>query len=333
MQKRILSGIKPTSGLTLGNYIGALKPWVDSQYEAENFFMIADHHAITVPQDPANMHALTLELTASYVAAGLDTEKNVFFVQSHVPAHLELGWILTCQAPIGWLNRMTQFKDKAGKNRDSLGAGLFAYPAQMASDILIYHATHVPVGDDQKQHVEFTRDLANSFNRKFGEIFTVPEPVLQKHGARVKSLRDGTKKMSKSDPSDMSRINLSDSAEVIADKIKRAKTDLGVMPESSEGLKERPEVENLIDIYTALSGNTADQVIAQFSGQQFSPFKTALGELLVEKITPIGNEMQRLLQDKSELMRLLTHGRDRAAAIANPTLARVKDVMGFVANP
>ena len=334
MQKRILSGMQPTgTGLQLGNYLGALKPWVDSQHEAENLYVIVDSHAITVPQNPAELHAATLELAAAYLAAGLDTEKNIFFVQSHVPAHMELGWILTCQTPMGWLKRMTQFKDKSGKNQESIGTGLFTYPALMAADILLYHATHVPIGEDQKQHVELTRDLALSFNQKYGAVFTVPEPVIPKIGARVKSLRDGTKKMSKSDPSDMSRINLSDSAEVIADKLKRAKTDMGVMPSAGEALKDRPEVENLIEIYAILSGMPVSAVVSQFDGQPFAPFKTALSDLVVEKITPIGREMQRLLDDKAELLRLLTSGRDRAAAIANPTLARVKEVMGFVANP
>lgn len=331
MTKRILSGIKPTNGLTLGNYIGALKPWVDSQHEAENFYMIADAHAITVSNEPDSLRHATWELTAAYIAAGLDIEKNVFFLQSHVPAHLELGWILTCQSPIGWLNRMTQFKDKAGKNRDSVGAGLFTYPALMAADILLYSPTHIPVGEDQKQHVELTRDLAISFNQRFGDVFVVPEPVIPKVGARIKSLRDGTKKMSKTDPSDMSRINMNDSADIIMDKIKRAKTDMGVMPVAGESLAERPEVANLLDIYAILSEKTIDVVIAEFSGQQFAPFKNALGELLVDKIVPIGEEMARLMDDKAELLRILTKGRDRAAQVADPLLAKVKDVMGFVA--
>ena len=333
MQKRILSGMKPTSGLTLGNYIGALKPWVDTQHEAENLYMIADLHAITVPQEPAGMQRDTLELAAAYLASGLDAEKHAIFVQSHIPAHAELGWILTCQAPMGWLKRMTQFKDQAGKNQDSIGSGLFTYPALMAADILLYSATHVPVGEDQKQHVELTRDLAISFNQKFGDVFVVPEPVIQKIGARVKSLRDGTKKMSKSDLSDMSRINLSDSAEVIADKIKRAKTDAGVMPSSVEEFADRPEVRNLIEVYAILSGVTPEQAVTQFDGQPFSPFKTALGELLVDKITPIGNRMAELLDDKAELLRILTKGRDKATGLAQPTLDKVKEVMGFVANP
>lgn len=333
MQKRILSGIKPTSSMTLGNYLGAIKVWVDSQYEADNYFMVADQHAITVPQDPKEMHELTYELVAAYIASGLDVEKNTFFLQSHVPAHMELGWILTCQSPMGWLKRMTQFKDKAGKNQDSIGAGLFTYPSLMAADILLYQATHVPVGDDQKQHVELTRDLAISFNQKFGEVFIVPEPVIAKEGARIMSLRDGTKKMSKSDPSDMTRINLLDPAEVIADKIKRAKTDTGVMPSSVEEFSERPEVKNLIEIYALLSGVSSAQIVAQFDGQPFSPFKNALAELLVDKITPIGSKMTELMKDRGELLRLLAKGRDKATETAQPTLNKVKEVMGFVANP
>jgi len=333
MQKRILSGIKPTNGLTLGNYIGALKPWVDHQYDAENYFMIADLHAITVPQNPEEMRHATYELAAAYIAAGLDVKKNAFFVQSHVAAHAELGWILTCQSPMGWLKRMTQFKDKAGKNQDSIGSGLFVYPALMAADILLYDATHVPVGDDQKQHVELTRDLAISFNQKFGDVFIVPEPVIQKEGARIMSLRDGTRKMSKSDESDMTRINLIDSADMIADKIKRAKTDTGVMPAAPAEFEGRPEVKNLVEIYSVLAGLSPQAVLDQYAGQPFSPFKTALAELLVAKIVPIGAEMQRLLADKPYLLQVLTSGRDKAAAIADATLARVKDVMGFVANP
>lgn len=333
MQKRILSGIKPTSSMTLGNYLGAIKVWVDSQYEAENFYMIADQHAITVPQDPKEMHELTFELVAAYIASGLDVEKNTFFLQSHVPAHMELGWILTCQSPMGWLKRMTQFKDKAGKNQDSIGAGLFTYPSLMAADILLYNATHVPVGDDQKQHVELTRDLAISFNQKFGNVFTVPEPVIAKEGARIMSLRDGTKKMSKSDESDMTRINLLDTPEMIVDKIKRAKTDTGVMPSAGEELVERPEVKNLITIYGLLAGMSSAQVVTQFDGQPFSPFKTALGELLVDKITPIGARMANLMGDRAELLRILTKGRDKAREVAQPTVDKVKEVMGFVANP
>lgn len=330
MSKRILSGVKPTSELTIANYIGAVKQWVKSQNEAENFFMIADLHAVTVPQDPAEMHALTYHLIAAYLACGLD-RKHTYFVQSHVPQHAELGWLLTCQSPMGWLKRMTQYKDKAGKNQDNVGAGLFTYPSLMAADILLYDVTHVPVGDDQKQHVELTRDLAISFNQKFGDVFVVPEPVMQQVGARVKSLRDGTKKMSKSDPSDQSRINLLDSAEMIADKIKRAKTDTGVMPTMVDEFEGRPEVQNLVEIFAILNEVPVEQVLSMFAGQGFAPFKTALAELLVEKITPIGAEMQRLLADRAELDRILAAGRDKALAVAEPTLNRVKGAMGFVA--
>jgi tryptophanyl-tRNA synthetase len=332
MAKRILSGMKPTGGLTLGNYIGALKPWVDSQYESENFYMIADLHAITVPQDPKILHDATFELTAAYIASGLDVEKNTFFIQSHLP-HAEMSWFLICQARMGWMSRMTQFKDAAGKNKDSIGAGVFVYPALMAADILLYHATHVPVGEDQKQHVELTRDIAISFNQQFGNILTIPEPVIQKDGARVRSLRDGTKKMSKSDASDMSRINLEDSTDVIVDKIKRAKTDMGVVPDSADGFKDRPEVENLVSIFSCLTNTTPQQVLDQFAGQQFSPFKQALAEVVVTKITPIGQKMQELLGDKAELARILGRGRDKAAIVANKTLKDVKNAMGFVEIP
>lgn len=333
MTKRILSGIQPTGNLTLGNYLGALKPWVDAQHDAENFYCIVDMHAITVPQDPKELHEATLELAAAYIASGLDPHKNAIFVQSSVPAHAELGWMLNCHTPMGWLKRMTQFKDKAGKNQESIGTGLFTYPTLMAADILLYHATHVPVGEDQKQHVELTRDIAVSFNQKYGNVFTVPEPVIPKVAARVKSLRDGTKKMSKSDPSDASRINLSDDADTIRNKIRGAKTDTGVMPGSTEGFEGRPEVENLVEIYAVLSGITTQDVLTQFNEQQFSPFKNALADLLVAKITPIGNRMKELLGDQGELLNILGKGRDKAAIIANKTLSEAKKAMGFVAIP
>lgn len=328
--KRILSGIKPTGGLTLGNYIGALKPWVDTQHDAENFYMIADLHAITVPQDPQSLQAATFELAAAYIAAGLDVDKNVFFVQSSVPAHAELAWVLTCQARMGWLNRMTQFKDTAGKDRESVSAGLFAYPALQAADVLLYHATHVPVGEDQKQHIELARDIAISFNQQFGTVFTVPEPVIQKTGARVKSLRDGTKKMSKSDASDMSRINLDDSADVIVDKIKRAKTDMGVIPDTIDGLGDRPEVYNLVEIYAVLGNRSMQDVLTEHAGSGFAPFKAALADVVAQKIVPIGDRMQQLLDDKVYLSGLLAGGRDRASALAENTLRFVFDAVGFV---
>jgi tryptophanyl-tRNA synthetase len=332
MIKRVLSGMQPTGiGLTLGNYLGALKPWVDTQYDGENFYCIVDLHAVTMPQDPKELHQSTLELAAAYIAAGIDTQKNTIFLQSSVSAHAELGWLLTCQTPMGWLKRMTQFKDKAGKDQESIGTGLFTYPSLMAADILLYHATHVPVGEDQKQHVELTRDIAISFNQKFGNIFTVPEPVIPKAGARIKSLRDGTKKMSKSDASDMSRINLIDSADVIADKIKRAKTDTGAIPSSTDEFKDRLEVENLVTIFACLTDKTPQDVLNQFAGQQFSPFKNALADVVVDKIAPIGSRITELTNDRAELSRILAVGRDKAAELADKTLESVKNAMGFVA--
>lgn len=328
---RILSGIKPTGGLTLGNYIGALKPWIGMQHDYECFFMLADLHTITVPIEADELRANTYELVAAYIASGLDTSRNAIFVQSHVPAHAELGWILNCYTPMGWLKRMTQFKDKAGKNQDSVSAGLFTYPSLMSGDILLYDATHVPVGDDQKQHVELTRDIAISFNQRYGQdIFVVPEPVIQPHGARVKSLRDATKKMSKSEPSDMSRINMVDDADTIRDKIKRAQTDSGVMPDSMDELAERPGVKNLLEIYASLSDQSVAEIITRYAGQNFAPFKADLGEVIVAAITPIGQRMQELLTDKAELARILADGAAKASAIANPTLERVKETVGFV---
>ncbi len=328
---RILSGMQPTGiGLTLGNYIGALKPWVDNQHHATNFFCIVDLHAITMPHEPDILRASTLELAASYIAAGIDPTKSVMFIQSHVPAHAELGWLLMTQTPMGWLKRMTQFKDKSGKNQESIGTGLFTYPALMAADILLYHTTHVPVGDDQKQHVEMTRDLAQSFNQKYGEVFTLPQPMISTIGARVMSLRDGTKKMSKSDPSDQSRINLGDSADVIADKIKRAKTDTGVIPDSVDGFEGRAEVQNLVEIMAALTNQTPQQILDAHAGAGFAAFKSALADVVVAAVVPIGDKMRDLLNDRAALQAILASGRDRAAAVANPTLARTMEAMGFV---
>jgi tryptophanyl-tRNA synthetase len=328
---RILSGIKPTGGLTLGNYLGALKPWVQMQYDHENFFMLADLHTINAPIDPAELRHNTYELVAAYIASGLDTKHNAMFVQSHITAHAELSVILECYTPMGWLKRMTQFKDKAGKNQDSVSTGLFTYPVLMAADILLYDTTHVPVGDDQKQHVELTRDIANSFNQRYNtECFKIPEPVIGKEGARIKSLRDGTKKMSKSDASDMSRINMIDDVDTIRDKIKRARTDTGVMPSSVEEFAERPEVQNLIEIYALLADISVQDVITRFDGQQFAPFKAELGDLVADKIAPIGQHMQELLQDTAALDAILADGANRARAIASQTLRRVQDAVGFV---
>lgn len=251
-------------------------------------------------------------------------------MQSHVPAHAELGWLLQTQTPMGWLKRMTQFKDKAGKDQESVGTGLFTYPALMAADILLYHATHVPVGEDQKQHVEMTRDLAQSFNQKYGEVFTMPAPMIPKIGGRVMSLRDGTKKMSKSDPSDQSRINLSDSADIIADKIKRAKTDTGIMPDNVAGFESRPEVQNLVEIMAVLTNRAPQAVLDDFAGQGFASFKTALAEVIVDAVVPLGTRMQELLSDRRALEAILASGRDRAASVANLTLRKTMDAMGFV---
>ena len=329
---RLLSGIKPTSEMTIGNYIGAIKNWIAMQKDYdESFFFVADMHAITVPQDPIELYARTYHVVASYIASGLDPEKVAFFVQSQIPAHAELGWILQSHTSMGWLNRMTQFKDKAGKNKDQAMAGLYAYPSLMAADILIYHPTHVPVGDDQKQHVELTRDIVNSFNHRYGvDYFTIPEPVIPETGARIMSLRDGTKKMSKSDPSDMSRINLLDDADLIAKKIKKATSDPDVLPETVDGLAGRAEADNLVQIYAALKECSKQDVLNEYAGQGFGVFKPALAEVVVETIAPISKKMHELLDDKAELDNILANGRDKAAEVANQTVKEVKEILGFV---
>jgi tryptophanyl-tRNA synthetase len=328
---RILSGIQPTGNLHIGNYLGALKNWVRLQAEYECIFCIVDLHAITVPQDPAALRQSTREVAATYIAAGIDAEHATIFNQSTVSAHAELGWILTCLTPLGWLNRMTQFKDKAGKNRDSVGLGLYSYPVLMAADILIYHATHVPVGEDQKQHLELARDLAQTFNRQFGaEYFPLPEPVIMGPGTRVMSLRDGAKKMSKSDVSDYSRINMTDDAETIALKIRKAKTDPLPLPDSVEAAKARPEAENLLSIYAALTDASLAETIAAFAGKEFSRFKETLAEVAVAKLAPIAAERSRILSDIGELDAILRRGAERANAIAQPNLAAIKDLVGLL---
>lgn len=332
--QRILSGIQPTNALTIGNYLGAIKNWVDLQNTstAETLFCIVDLHAITVPQDPKALHQATLEVAAAYLASGIDPTKSSIFIQSHVSAHAELGWILSCMTPMGWLNRMTQFKDKAGKNRDSVGLGLYAYPALMAADILLYQTTHVPVGDDQKQHVEMTRDLAQSFNHHYGQdVFTIPEPVIKGEGKRIMSLRDGLKKMSKSDPSDFSRIHLTDSADDIAQKIKKAKTDPEPLPQTVEDLETRPEAKNLVSIYAAFLDLTMADALKDVAGQPFSVFKPRLADVVIEKLTPLSGEMKRYLENPQDLERILKSGADHANALATATLERVKTIMGFVA--
>ncbi len=328
--QRILSGIQPTNKLQLGNYLGAIRNWVSLQDDYENLYCIVDLHAITVPQDPASLRANAREMAAAYVASGIDPEKGTIFIQSAVPAHAQLGWILGCFTPLGWLNRMTQFKDKAGKDRESVSLGLYGYPTLMAADILLYDTNLVPVGEDQKQHVELTRDIAQAMHHRFGqEIFTIPEPFIQGEGTRVMSLRDGTKKMSKSDPSDYSRINLTDDAETIAQKIRKAKTDALPFPDSLADLDARPEARNLAKIYAALADTKPEAVIAEFGGQTFSIFKNRLADLAVEKLSPIASRMKDLQADPGELDNLLARGAARANELAEVTLARVKYVVGF----
>ena len=327
--------MQPTNTLHLGNYLGALKNWVRMQNEMPCLFCVVDMHALTQESGyakPADMARATREVTAAYIAAGVDAAKTPIFNQSRVPEHGELAWVFNCVARLGWMDRMTQFKEKAGKDKERASVGLYTYPVLMAADILVYRATHVPVGEDQKQHLELARDIAAKFNNdyKAPDFFPQPEPVITGAATRVMSLRDGSKKMSKTEPSDMSRINLTDDAETIADKIKRARTDPNPLPDSKDGLKDRPEAENLLNIYAALSDQTLEATIAQFAGQQFSAFKPALAELTVAKLSPITTEMRRLLGDPAEIDRILARGADRARAIATPIMDEVKKTVGFV---
>jgi tryptophanyl-tRNA synthetase len=331
-QKRVFSGVQPSGGLTLGNYLGAIKRFVEMQEAGiETIYCIVDLHAITVWQDPARLRHATRELAAGFLAAGIDPARSILFNQSQVTAHAELGWILACVARIGWLNRMTQFKDKAGKNREAASVGLFAYPTLMAADILAYHATHVPVGEDQKQHLELTRDIAIKFNTDYGvDFFPVVEPVIEGVATRVMSLRDGTKKMSKSDPSDMSRINLMDDADTIAKKIRKARTDPEPLPGALDGLKDRAEARNLVNIYAALADTTPEAVIADYGGAAFSTFKPALADLAVARLEPLSAEMARLMADPAEIDRIIAGGAEKAAAIADPILNRTFDIVGMI---
>lgn len=332
-QPRIFSGIKPSGGLTLGNYLGAIKRFVALQGDKfETIYCVVDLHAITVWQDPVELKHNTRELAAAYIASGIDPETSIIFNQSQVAEHAELSWIFNCVARMGWMNRMTQWKDKAGKNSEKQSLGLFAYPSLMAADILAYHATHVPVGEDQKQHVELTRDIAAKFNNDFEapEFFPLPEPIIEGPAMRVMNLRDGTKKMSKSDPSDNSRINMTDSADEIAKKIKRAKTDPEPLPENVKALDGRPEAKNLVEIYAALDDITPQAVLDKFGGQGFGVFKPALADLAVAKLEPISKEMSRLMADPVEIDRLLTSGADKARAIAAPILDKTYEYVGFV---
>jgi len=329
---RIFSGIQPSGGLTLGNYLGALKRFVEKQDEGiETIYCLVDMHAITVWQDPAKLRQQTREGAAAFIAAGIDPTRSILFNQSQVSAHAELGWIFNCVARMGWMSRMTQFKDKAGKNSENVSLGLFAYPALMAADIMAYHATMVPVGEDQKQHLELTRDIAIKFNNDYGvNFFPVVEPLIEGAATRVMSLRDGSKKMSKSDPSDQSRINLTDDADAIAAKIRKAKTDPEPLPDSVEGLKDRPEARNLVNIYAALAGHTVEQVVRDFAGAQFGTFKPALADLAVAKLSPITEEMNRLMADPGEIDRILADGAERADAIARPILEQVYGITGMI---
>ena len=329
---RVFSGIQPSGNLTLGNYLGALKRFADSQNEGvESIFCMVDLHAMTVWQDPDALRQATRQLAAGFLASGIDPEKSILFNQSQVPEHTQLAWIFNCVARMGWMQRMTQWKDKAGKNQQNASLGLFAYPALMAADILVYHATHVPVGEDQKQHVELTRDIAIKFNNDFGqEFFPITEPVIEGTATRVMSLRDGTKKMSKSDPSDMSRINLTDDADTIAKKIRKAKTDPEPLPVEVKGLEERAEARNLVNIYAALSEQSVDQVMAEVGGKSFSDFKPMLADLAVDRLAPISVEMARLMDDVGEIDRILQRGAERARGIASPILQKTYDIVGMV---
>lgn len=329
---RVFSGIKPSGGLTLGNYLGAIKRFVDMQGgEFETIYCVVDMHAVTVWQDPKDLHHATREVAAGYLASGIDPDKSILFNQSRVSAHAELGWLFNCVARVGWMNRMTQFKDKAGENSEGVSLGLYAYPALMAADILAYHATHVPVGDDQKQHVELTRDIANKFNHDYKvDFFPETTPVIEGPAMRVMNLRDGTKKMSKSGESDMERINMTDDADKIAKKFKKAKTDPDGIPETPEGLEGRPEARNLVNIYAALNDMTNEAVVAEYAGAGWGRFKPALADLAVEKLSPISTEMQRFMDDPAEIDRIMAKGAAKAKAIADPILDKTFDIMGFV---
>jgi tryptophanyl-tRNA synthetase len=339
-KERVFSGVQPTGNLHLGNYLGAIVKFVALQDRYDCIYCVVDMHAITVWQDPVELTKTTREVTAAFLACGIDPKKHIIFNQSQVHEHAELAWVFNCVARMGWLNRMTQFKEKAGKDRENVSVGLFVYPSLMAADILVYRATHVPVGEDQKQHLELSRDIAQKFNNDFsasitshgfGEaFFPQPEPLIQGPATRVMSLRDGSKKMSKSDPSDYSRINLTDDADAIAQKIRKAKTDPEALPSEEKGLEPRPEADNLVGIYAALEGKSKADVLRQFGGGQFSAFKSALVDLSVAKLGPIGSEMKRLVQDPAHIDAILADGSARASAIAGETMKAVKDIVGFV---
>ena len=334
-KKRIFSGVQPTGNLHLGNYLGAIKNWVNLQNDISSIFSIVDLHAITVPQEPLKLKSSTHEVAAAIIASGIDIDKSILFNQSSVKEHSELAWILNCVCRIGWLNRMTQFKEKAGKNKENATVGLYGYPVLMAADILLYKSTHVPVGDVQKQHIELARDIASSFNNMFTsdneeDFFTLPEPQIIGEAKRVMSLRDGTKKMSKSDASDASRINLTDTKEEISNKIKKAKTDPHPLPSTLQELKDRPEAHNLLSIYSSLSDQNLEKVLKEFSGKGFSYFKPKLIDLAVETLNPISLEMRNLLKDTNQIDKVLKNGALKAREIAEPVLKDIKNLVGFV---
>jgi len=331
-QPRVLSGVQPSGALHLGNYLGALVKFARLQHEMETFIFVADMHAITAWQDPAKLADQTREIAAAYLASGLDPAKATLFPQSMVPEHAELGWIFNCVARLGWLDRMTQFKEKAGKHKERESVGLYTYPVLQAADILIYKATHVPVGEDQRQHLELTRDIAAKFNHDFDapSFFPLPEALTQGPGARVMSLRDGQVKMSKSDPSDLSRINLLDDADAIAQKIRKARTDPEPLPETMDELKARPEAANLVGIYAALAEMTSEAVLAEFAGQGFGVFKPKFADLAVAKLGPVTEQMRRYMTDPAEIDRILVAGAARARTIAAPTMAETKRLVGFL---
>jgi len=327
---RVVSGIQPTGNLHLGNYLGAIKQWVAMQHQAESLFFLADLHALTVAIDPKELAANTIEMAATLVACGVDPDTAILFNQARVPAHAELCWLLQGTARMGWLNRMTQWKDKAGKNREGASVGLFTYPVLQAADVLLYQATHVPVGDDQRQHLELARDIATKFNLDFDvTLFTLPEPYISPAAPRIMSLRDGSAKMSKSDPSEASRIALIDSDDVIAQKLRKAKTDAEPLPSEAAGLAERPEARNLVTIFAALAGTSVDSVLADHAGQGFGAFKPALADLAIAQLAPIRDRLTRLLDDRTAVAAILERGAERARALAAPTLLQAQRATGL----
>ena len=333
MGKKIFSGVQPTGNLHLGNYLGAIKNFVDLNNDKENkcIFCVVDMHAITVKQNPKDLRNNIRETVATFVASGIDPQKSIIFNQSAVSAHSEMAWILSCVARMGWLNRMTQFKEKAGKDKEKASLGLYSYPILMAADILLYDTSHVPVGEDQKQHLELCRDIAQKFNNDYGadNFFKVPEPLIQKEFSRIMSLKDGTKKMSKSELSDLSRINLTDDKDLIINKIKKAKTDPLPLPSSVNELNERPEAKNLLGIYSSITNSTIDKTVNEFNGKNFSEFKDKLSQVLVEKISPISQEIKKLINDKGFLDKILLEGHKKANKIASDKVKKMQEIVGF----